>query len=268
MPFKHIPFRRWISVTLPVFVIGLLIVVLVPFIHRARETARRTLIKNTMHQFGIALSIYHEVFSAMPPGSIVGSDGTAFHGWTYSLLPYLDSSPVFIMIDPNVPWDDPRNEAIFRLHYTSYLREGLPEATEREGYGLTHFDVNPHLFHRNSSVSYDDMSAGRGATWMAGTAAGHYQPWGYPFNWRPLGDRLNSGPDSYGRAETNTTEFVFADGRVRTASHDTDASILRKWAEAPPVPSAEAMQKPPRPTQYRWSGRTEIDWPADPRRMP
>ena len=50
---------------------GVLAVVLlgliVPAIHQAREDARRTQSRNTLRQFGLALHNYHDTHTVLPP---------------------------------------------------------------------------------------------------------------------------------------------------------------------------------------------------------
>lgn len=255
----RVPPRRWLDIAIPVLVIGVLFALIAPAVQRARENARRTQLLNELRQFGLALYNYHDVYSVFPPGGIIGPDGTAYRGWTTAVLPYLDASPLYNQIDQNVPWDSPRNEFEYQTVHPSFLSPGVEPIKSPEGYGLTHFETNPHLFYRNSAVALDEMTNGTAHTWAMGDVRGDFLPWGYPFNWRPLGDRLCGGPETYGRPGNTIATILFADGRVETVDDSVDPDVLRKWAAAPPVPTAEAMATPPVPKEFRWTGRTR-EW--------
>lgn len=252
---RGFPFRRWMNVGLPIAVVGLLVALLMPAVQRAREAARKTQSKNNLHQLMLAMHNYHDVYNVLPPGAIIDAEGIAFRGWTTAILPYLDSSPIYNQIDMNVPWDEQVNEFLHRSEYPVYQNPSISEERTSEGYPLCHYAANPHLFHRNSSVSIDDLSAGAAETWALGEAAGHFLPWGYPFHWRPLGVRLNDGPDFYGRPTADGALIAFADGAIHFIPNEIDSVALRQMADAPPVPTAEATALPLRPTRFRSSGR-------------
>jgi hypothetical protein len=252
---RGFPFRRWLNVILPCLAVLLIIALVLPAVQKAREAARKTQSKNNLHQLMLAMHNYHDVYERFPPGAIVDAEGIAYRGWTTAILPYLDSSPVYNQIDMNVPWDEQANEFLHRSDYPIYRSPSESEVTTAEGYPLSHYEANPHLFHRNNSVSIDDMSAGTGDTWALGEAAGHFLPWGYPFHWRPLGARLNDGPDSYGRSTADGALIAFADGVIRFIPNEIDPAVFKQMADAPPVPTAEATALPPRPMHFRSSGR-------------
>lgn len=90
-----------IELLVVIAIIAILIALLLPAVQQAREAARRTQCKNNLKQIGLALHNYHDVFNALPSGSIVllNGAGTQYfgHGWTWhsSILPYLDQAPMF-----------------------------------------------------------------------------------------------------------------------------------------------------------------------------
>ena len=59
--------------------------------------------------------------------------------------------------------------------------------------GALHFGHLPTVF-----VPAGPMTSGLSNSWMVGEVDGKYQPWGYPFNWRPLKLPFNQGNGSYG----------------------------------------------------------------------
>ena len=79
-------------------IIGLLVALLLPAIHAAREAARRSQCKNNLKQIGLALHNYESARGAFPPGFV--SRATATNGpglgpgwgWAAHILPYLEES--------------------------------------------------------------------------------------------------------------------------------------------------------------------------------
>jgi type II secretory pathway pseudopilin PulG len=81
-------------------IIAILIALLLPAVQQAREAARRTQCKNNLHQFGLALHNYHDVFGAFPPRkggtSPTGNLGNGTRKSAFvPLLPYIDQAPAF-----------------------------------------------------------------------------------------------------------------------------------------------------------------------------
>ena len=236
--------QRWITVGV---VLGLLLLVfglLLPAIQDARETVRKSISKNNLKQLGLALSNYHHTYGSLPPGGVIREDGTAMNGWITLLIPYCEASPFYSMINFQVPWNHSENRELFEETRPFLMIPGVEANYTSIGYGLTHYLGNPHLLYRNSSVTLDQIGNGTAHTWIVGEVAGNYQPWGYPFNWRPLGTKLCDGPESFGHPSWDGGHFLFADGHVTFFSDDITPEILSLLAAAPPIPSAEQMAVP------------------------
>jgi len=236
--------QRWVSKIIVLAVLLLLIALVLPFIQMSREAARRSTSKNRMKQIGIALDSYHETHSCLPPGGTITNDGKAMHGWLALLLPFFDASPDYNRLDFEESWESPANLRVFQKTLPKFMVPDREDQYTSSGYGVTHYLANPHLLHRNSHVNYEQMRGGATYTWSAGVVAGNYQPWSYPFNWRPLGTKMCSGPDSYGQFSWFGGILLFADGSVSDFSEDTSPAILKQLAAAPPVPTSEQMIVP------------------------
>ena len=246
------PLRRWIEVGVMVGVPTLLVLLLLPAVQQAREAARRSQCKNNLKQIGLALHNYHDVYACLPIGATIASDGTAHHGWTTRILPYLDASPVYNCLDLNRPWNDPKNAPYLRLTNSVYLAEYCRQNWTVDGWPLIHFQANPDLFYRNSSVSMNGIED-TSSLWCVGEIADGFAPWAYPFNWRDMGDRMDSGPQSFGRGKFGAGHILLLDGSVRFVGPDWNpeffvaaraaTAALRKQSGAP---TAEQVAQPDR----------------------
>ena len=93
-----------IELLVVIAIIAILIALLLPAVQQAREAARRTQCRNNLHQFGLALHNYHDVYQMHSP-TIFGTEGAA--NWTNAtkgsylvrLLPYIDQAPLFNALD-------------------------------------------------------------------------------------------------------------------------------------------------------------------------
>jgi type II secretory pathway pseudopilin PulG len=72
-------------------IIGVLIVLLLPAVQAARESARRSACSNNLKQVGLAVHTFHDVRRALPPLSI----GYEKLDWAGLLLPMLEMTPVY-----------------------------------------------------------------------------------------------------------------------------------------------------------------------------
>jgi prepilin-type N-terminal cleavage/methylation domain-containing protein len=101
-----------IELLVVIAIIAILIALLLPAVQQAREAARRTQCKNNLHNIGLALHNYHDVFNVFPPALLHSGryDSAAFYsggnrilnttGWTL-LLPYIDQAPAYNRYDFN-----------------------------------------------------------------------------------------------------------------------------------------------------------------------
>lgn len=250
MNLRGLPWRRWAAVVIPVAVVCLLLALLIPAILRARTEAFKAYSQNNLKQIGLAFHNYYDVYQCLPPGAIVREDGVALHGWPSRLVSYMSANGIYQYIENNLPWDHDINLLAYCQQEPAYQMPGVDETRTNGHYGLMCYLGNPNLLHRNSSVKFDDMTAGVTHTWMAGETAGNYQPWAYPFNWRPLGKRLNDGPDSYGRPSEDGAFLLMADGSVQWMLNEVEENILADYVAAPPVANADQIVVPRRRFEY------------------
>lgn len=89
-----------IELLVVIAIIAILVSLLLPAVQQAREAARRTQCKNNLHNIGLALHNYHDVYNRFPSGQ--GNQGVNAGGgeqWGHSqwvaLLPYIDQGPMY-----------------------------------------------------------------------------------------------------------------------------------------------------------------------------
>ncbi|QDT77350.1 MULTISPECIES: DUF1559 domain-containing protein [Gimesia] len=227
--------QRWLELGVVAGIIILLLALLLPAVHRAREEARRSSSKNNLKQIGLALHNYHETHQCFPPGGTIREDGLAMHGWMIMIMPFLDASPYYNMVDFSLPWSSPENFPVCEQPIPVYQIPETHMGRTSAGHGVTFYLGNPNLLHRNSSMKLKQIREGITHHWLAGEVAGKYQPWAYPFNWRPLGTKLCDGPDSYGHSSWDGAHILMADGSVTYLSDQTSPKMLKQMAEVPPV---------------------------------
>jgi prepilin-type N-terminal cleavage/methylation domain-containing protein len=89
-----------IELLVVIAIIASLIALLLPAVQQAREAARRTQCKNNMHQLGVALHNYHDVYNMFMSGTGGTDNGSDTSNWLRlgampALLPYFDQAPLF-----------------------------------------------------------------------------------------------------------------------------------------------------------------------------
>jgi prepilin-type N-terminal cleavage/methylation domain-containing protein len=104
-----------IELLVVIAIIAILIALLLPAVQQAREAARRTQCRNNLHQLGLALHNYHDVYGMFVYGSTHPDPGAgsntrpARYSGFVGLLPYIDQAPMFNQISGDqfsrVPWD-------------------------------------------------------------------------------------------------------------------------------------------------------------------
>jgi len=218
----------WVELIVVFVVIIVLVALLLPAVQQAREVARRTQSRYNLKEIGLALHNYHDVFQVLPPGGIFGPDGTAFHSWMTSITPYLDASPFYSQIDLSQPWDHPEQLERFKTNYPCYRDPSISEQTTNDGLSLAHYAANEWLMHVNSSVSLRDVS-NTANVFAVGNAYGHYQPFGYPWNWRDPRVPLGIDAWQFGRAGFDFTHVLFLDGHVEVVLN-SDHTRSATWA--------------------------------------
>lgn len=198
-----------------------------------------------LETIGNALNRFHDAQGGFPAGGtfVRFPDGSTQpqHGWMTSLLPYLGHDELYRSINLSMPFDDPMNQQPMREQVPEFLAAGVDQTTSVKGFGAGHFsgvggeetDANGRILHhgifdRNSKTRRGDIRDGLSNTLIAGEIPGAFPAWGEPQNWRQIGKGLNREPRGFGNAAGGPTQFLMADGSIRTFAADTDPEVLRQ----------------------------------------
>ena len=102
---KHHGFTL-VELLVVIAIIGVLVALLLPAVQAAREASRRTQCTNQIRQVGLATHNY-EAAQTHFPSSISGP-----FGYLALTLPYFEGKNLHDLIDFDVRWDDPKNQAM------------------------------------------------------------------------------------------------------------------------------------------------------------
>lgn len=213
--------RRWLPRLVVIGVTAVGAILAVRAIREAQESARRSQSKNNLRQIGLAMHNYRDVYSVLPAADLRYLDGQTRLSWMASLLPQIDSSPLFSMIGQDLPWNHPRNAPIYRTQLAVFQIPGAGERADAEGFALSHYAANSQLFKPNEFARRPDQSAV-----LAGEVAADYGPWGAPDNVRDGSLLPNSGPNAFGRPTRDGAFLLIGDGSVRFVASAVDATAL------------------------------------------
>jgi hypothetical protein len=199
---------------------------LVHYIGGAREAARRANSVNNLKQIGLGMHNYHDAHKEFPPGGTFNEYGEMQHSWETMILPHME----YDNLKPNMrlPWNHPENAEVFKTSISEFCNpsETGPDKDEN-GYGLSHYAANSHVFRDNYAVRPKDVTDGTAYTIMAGEATANFKPWGHPINWRDPSGPLAQSPDGFGGSHPSVTVFLMMDGSARSIRNDADPKILR-----------------------------------------
>jgi hypothetical protein len=207
-----------------------------PLLGGGRVPTARTQSSNNLKQICLAAHMYHDEHKSFPPGGTFDPQGRGLHGWMTLLLPYVEQQRLYNQIDLRLPWDHPNNRQHFQV-VVKVFQHPLFEPKTADGWALSHYAGNVHVLGGDRPLTLKALE-GRGTanTILAGEAAGHFKPWGFPANWRDPARGINRTPDGFGSPgpAPHGVQFLFADGSVRSFGTDTDPEFLELLSRPEP----------------------------------
>ena len=154
-----------IELLVVIAIIAVLIGLLLPAVQKVREAAARTQCHNNLHQLGLAMLSYHDVYHAFPPAFAKPSN----YGWSVWLLPYVEQPNLYNAINPQ--------NTVLALNANTTLRLALfrcptdPGGDFNEyfgGYATSNYVVSEQVSDGNSAIPISAITDGTSNTIMFG----------------------------------------------------------------------------------------------------
>lgn len=123
-----------IELLVVIAIIAILIALLLPAVQQAREAARRTQCRNNLKQFGLAMHNYLDTHSRLPLCLNASSKPISVHAY---LLPYLDQSTVYNLIDFSTSWNSANNATARGTPIASFVCPSQPSVNMPAGWAGT-----------------------------------------------------------------------------------------------------------------------------------
>lgn len=124
-------------------VIAILLAILAPAIHQAREAARKSRCRDNLKQIGLAMANYVDLYSVFPPGQGIScnnypsGDCQTTMNWCISILPFLDHGPTYQRYDQSVAFTHPLNSAAISVVIPAFLCPATPRSSNCVSMSMT-----------------------------------------------------------------------------------------------------------------------------------
>lgn len=93
-------------------IIGILVALLLPAVQAARESARRATCTSQIRQASLAAILHQDTYGHFPPAAKrTTSNATRTYSYVAVILPFVEEASLRDIIDYNVLWNDPPNQA-------------------------------------------------------------------------------------------------------------------------------------------------------------
>jgi prepilin-type N-terminal cleavage/methylation domain-containing protein len=113
-------------------IIGLLVSLLAPAIHAARDAGRRVSCQNNLRQMGLALHSFHDSHHAFPAAGWTRSSKVNPHGkyigWQAVTLPFLEQQNTLNLVDRRFDWWEQTNLSVGSVQLPIYRCPSTPNS--------------------------------------------------------------------------------------------------------------------------------------------
>lgn len=114
-PIKKLGHALWTCLTSPWLLLGVVVLLaasaalFVRAVYGVRAQAENTTCRSNLHQIGIQLLSFGEIYGCLPPPFISDHAGKPLYSWRVLLLPHYGYDEAYAAFDFTKPWDDPAN---------------------------------------------------------------------------------------------------------------------------------------------------------------
>jgi hypothetical protein len=196
--------------------IGIILTIVFPAIQQVRLAARRSLSVNTVRQIALAFHNYESAHGRLPSATSRFGNGDENFGWELKVLPFMQSSSVYDMVDKNHPWDHPINLPIFRNRNWSCESPHIDFKFNSDGLALSQYSAVVEIIPNGSSNQLAELD---GNSEMLGEISAAFPPWGKPGNARSISQGIGFDEKSFGNPELNGCVFGYVDGSAKYCEH-------------------------------------------------
>jgi type II secretory pathway pseudopilin PulG len=235
----HPPAQKPAITLVELLVVLMIVAILVALLLPAVQTTggghwRRTECRNNLHQLGLALHQYHDMYGCFPPAVTTDAAGEPMHSWTVHLLPFLDEWRLYNSYNFAVAWDHAANTTVGSASLAQFQCPSVfgPNMNDTH-YGMV---VCPDsICGVDRSMRIKDIADGTGQTLVMAEMSRTACPWTKPAAIVNLRRGFNV-PLGYPQGASSAHEVglfvLFADGHVRCLGNDIDASTLQSLCTA------------------------------------
>jgi prepilin-type processing-associated H-X9-DG protein len=186
------------------------VVLLVPALQAARESARRSQCQDNLTQIGLAMHNFAGQTGRLPAAAITDRQGVPLLSWRVAILPYLGEQKLFEEFRLDEPWDSPHNKALIpRMPKVFACPSDPSTARGATGYVVI---VGPNTLFRGKPAGFriEDVADGTTNTVMA-VESPQTVPWTAPQELAVTNVALHG----CGSFHAGGFHALFADGSVR-----------------------------------------------------
>ena len=193
-----------------------------------RSTAApRMISQNNLKQHGLAVHSFAEFNHNRLPNDSFTRDGRPLHSWQTILLPYLDQDDLFKKMKFDQPWNHPNNFESINTQLRIFQHPSAESKVTSSGLPATHYAANSLSFGGDQPRRLADYFKGTSNTILIGEAVRNPRSWADPLGGRDPRLGLNH-PNGFGSpSNQKATQFVFADGSVRSINFDELHELLK-----------------------------------------
>jgi hypothetical protein len=159
--------RKLIRLVLGLLILGILMLLCMPFNHRHTHAPASFYSANNLKQIGLAFHSYHDNHGHFPPAVVRDKEGKPLYSWRVLLLVYLDAGELYHEFHLDEPWDSPHNKTLIAKMPSVYC---LPTQGKRSGLTPYQVFIGPGTLLEKEGITLKDIPDGNDKTILVAEA--------------------------------------------------------------------------------------------------